>query len=145
MKIESPVFGDHERIPDKYTCDGADISPPLSFHDVPLGCKTLAIVVDDPDAPAGTFDHWVVWNIPSETIGLTEDRSVGTMGINGFNKLTYKGPCPPKGSDHRYFFKLYALDTFIELPPGSSKEELEKAMESHIMAKAELVGTYGRS
>lgn len=145
MLMESPAFENHASIPEKYTCEGENLSPPLIFKETSAKAKSLALIVDDPDAPHGTFDHWIVWNIPIETQSLAEGAKVGVMGKNGFNVNTYKGPCPPPGKPHRYFFKLYALDVVLELAPGSSKKHLEDAMEGHIVDKATLVGTYQRS
>lgn len=145
MLMESPAFENHASIPEKYTCEGENLSPPLIFKETSAKAKSLALIVDDPDAPHGTFDHWIVWNIPIETQSLAEGAKVGVMGKNGFNVNTYKGPCPPPGKPHRYFFKLYALDVVLDLIPGSSKKQLEDAMEGHIVDKATLVGTYQRS
>lgn len=144
MQIESPVFEANHQIPRKYTCEGQDVSPPLVFNDIPSGTMSLALVMDDPDAPMGTFDHWIAWNLPADTKKLTEGAALPGQGKNHFKELRYRGPCPPKGSPHRYFFKLYALDTVINLPNGSNKSQLEDAMEGHILGKAELVGTYQR-
>lgn len=144
MKLESSAFKAHQPIPKKYTCEGEDISPPLSFIDIPKGTKSLAIIVDDPDAPRGTFDHWIAWNLPASTKLLSEKAEVPKQGKNHFDDTRYRGPCPPHGNPHRYFFKAYALDTLIDLPNGISKKQLEDAMEGHILGKAELVGTYQR-
>lgn len=144
MHIESPAFEHHKPIPKKYTCEGQDVSPPLVFNDIPKGTKSLALVMDDPDAPMGTFDHWIVWNIPADTKSLTEGASVPMQGKNHFKEVRYRGPCPPKGLPHRYFFKLFALDTVIELPSGSTKNQLLDALEGHVLGQAELVGTYQR-
>ena len=144
MKIKSPAFENGGRIPAKYTCDGEDISPPLEFEDVPEDAKSLALVMDDPDAPMGTFDHWVVWNIPPETRSIEEGKEPeGVQGMTDFGRKGYGGPCPPRG-EHRYFFKLYALDTKLDLPEGSRKSDLEKAMKGHIIAQATLMGRYSR-
>ena len=144
MKIQSPAFEHEQAIPRKYTCDGEDVSPPLVFRDVPKGTKSLAIVVDDPDAPLGVFDHWIAWNLPPDARELSEGARVEKQGKNDFGEQRYRGPCPPRGSLHRYRFKLYALDATLDLPIGASKKQLEKAMEGHILAKGELVGTYKR-
>lgn len=144
MEIQSPEFEQHQTIPKKFTCEGRDVSPPLAFKDIPKGTKSLALIMDDPDAPMGTFDHWIVWNIPSNTTKLEEGAILQNQGRNHFRENRYRGPCPPKGSPHRYFFKLYALDTNINLSNGSTKGQLEDAMEGHILGKAELVGTYQR-
>lgn len=144
MKIESSAFQHQSPIPKKYTGDGDDVSPPLSFIDLPKGTKSLALIMDDPDAPRGTFDHWIIWNLPPETRNLSEGVQGLKQGMNHFNELCYRGPLPPKGPRHRYFFKAYALDTMIDLEEGITKKELEDAMEGHILGKAELVGTYQR-
>ncbi len=144
MKITSPAFEHEGKIPSKYTCDGKDISPPLRFEDVPKGAASLALVMDDPDAPMGTFDHWVVWNIPPETRSVEEGREPsGVQGKTSFGRMGYGGPCPPRGV-HRYFFKLYALDTVLNLPAGSRKKDLEEAMKGHVIEQAVLMGKYSR-
>ncbi len=140
MKLTSPMFADKEQIPWKYTCQGEDINPPLKITGIPENAKTLALIMDDPDAPNGTWDHWVVWNIkPTDTI--EEDDYPGVFGSNSWGRANYGGPCPPSGT-HRYFFKLYALERELELHPGASKRELEEAMAGYIVAKAELMGMY---
>lgn len=143
MRIASEF--DHEgMIPSKYTCDGEDVSPELEFSDIPQEAESLALVMDDPDCPSGTFDHWVVWNIPPETEMIMEGKEPeGTQGSTGFGRRGYGGPCPPSGT-HRYFFKLYALDRMLDLEEGSSKDELERAIEGHIIEKAVLMGRYSR-
>lgn len=144
MNISSAAFKDGASIPSKYTCDGADTSPPLAFNGIPAGAKTLALIMDDPDAPGGTFDHWILWNIPLSTTSVAEGQSPqGVAGRNGFGKSAYGGPCPP-GGEHRYYFKLYALDTTLNLPPSSSKSDLENAMKGHTVAKAQMMGRYKR-
>jgi len=143
LSVESPSFENNKLIPAKYTCDGDDVNPPLIIEGIPEEAKTLALIVDDPDAPMGTWDHWIVWNIPPT--GKIEENTVpGTEGMNTARKHSYGGPCPPYGT-HRYFFKVYALDTKLTLNPDSKKKDVEKAMESHILAKGELVGLYRRS
>lgn len=144
MKISSSAFVHGKPIPSKYTCSGSDVSPPLAISDVPEGTQSLALIMDDPDAPMGTFVHWVAWNIPSNTKELSEGGKVPNQGKNDFKNNRYGGPCPPPGKPHRYFFKLYALDTKISLPEGASKKQLESAIEGHILEKAELVGTFQR-
>lgn len=144
MQIESPAFEQHQPIPQKFTCQGQDVSPPLVFKDIPKGTKSLALIMDDPDAPSGTFDHWIVWNIPPETKQLVEGAKVSNQGKNHFGKASYGGPCPPAGAPHRYFFKLFALDSMLDLHSGISKKQLEDAIEGHVIGKAELVGTYQR-
>jgi Raf kinase inhibitor-like YbhB/YbcL family protein len=142
LSITSPAFENNGFIPMRYTCDGEDVNPPLKISGIPGGTQSLVLIVDDPDAPMGTWDHWVVWNIkPSEKI---EENSVpGTEGLNSFNKHSYGGPCPPSGM-HRYYFKVYALDTKLNLNPNSRKKDVEKAMEGHVLAKGEIIGRYRR-
>jgi Raf kinase inhibitor-like YbhB/YbcL family protein len=142
MKISSPAFGQHQKIPRKYTCDGANISPPLVIEDVPDGTETLVLIVDDPDSQAEAWVHWVVFNIPV-TDAIGEGETPGNQGVNDFEKEEYGGPCPSSGT-HRYFFKLYALDQELGLSEGTSKRDVEVGMEGHILAKAHLVGLYGR-
>jgi len=142
LKITSPAFQNKGFIPSKYTCDGADVNPPLNIEGLPEETKSLVLVVDDPDAPMGTWDHWIVWNIPP--VERIEEKSVpGTEGINDSRKHSYAGPCPPSGT-HRYFFKIYALDTKLDLNRNSRKKDVEEAMRGHIIAKGELVGLYKR-
>lgn len=144
MKIRSTAFEHNQRIPKKYTGEGEDVSPPLAFEEIPNGTVSLALIVDDPDAPMGTFDHWVTWNLTPEQGGIPEGGNVSIQGMNHFKKLAYGGPLPPPGPVHRYFFKLYALDADLNLPEGATKGEVEAAMEGHIIDKAILVGTYQR-
>lgn len=144
MHLESSAFKDHQPIPKKYTCEGDNKSPPLNIRDIPTGTISLALIVDDPDAPMGTFDHWIVWNLTPKMTVLNEASPVPKQGKNHFGHNKYGGPCPPPGKPHRYFFKLYALDTMLSLPEGSSKEDVEEAMEGHILGRTELVGTYKR-
>jgi Raf kinase inhibitor-like YbhB/YbcL family protein len=150
MELKSSTFEAGEMIPKKYTCDGQDVSPPLSWSAVPNGANSLALIADDPDAPMGTWVHWVVWNIPANALGLEEDQpkrdSLLTgmkQGMSDFRRVGYGGPCPPSGT-HRYFFKLYALDTMLNLPSSTTKKELEKAMQGHLIQQAELMGKYRR-
>ncbi|MEM4254360.1 MAG: YbhB/YbcL family Raf kinase inhibitor-like protein [Candidatus Woesearchaeota archaeon] len=142
MKLSSPAFADKQGIPSDYTCDGADKIPPLEISDVPANTKSLALVMDDPDAPMGTWDHWVVWNIPPTTKRIDAEPE-GVSGKNSWGKTGYGGPCPPSGT-HRYFFKIYALDTMLDLPAGSNKAALLSAMKGHVIAEASLMGTYQR-
>lgn len=144
MKVESSAFVHGQVIPKKYTCMGQDLSPPLKISQAPKETHSFVIIVDDPDAPMGTFDHWLAWNIPSSMTTLAEGAHVPSQGTNGFRDTKYRGPCPPPGKPHRYFFKVYALDTELSLPNGSGKRELESAMEGHIIAKTELVGLFQR-
>lgn len=150
MLIES-VFKSKEPIPKKYTCEGENVSPPLRFSQVPPKSVSLVLIMDDPDAPRGTFDHWIVWNISPTVKELNEGAkefahlSPSPMqGVNGFGKTYYQGPCPPAGKPHHYHFKLYALDVQLSLPEGASKQQVEKAMDGHILMQAELIGTYQR-
>ena len=143
LSVTSPAFENNKPIPVKYTCDGANINPPLTIEDVPEETKALVLIVDDPDAPMGTFDHWVVWNIPPTTRRIEENTVPGTEGISTSRKHAYGGPCPPYGT-HRYFFKVYALDTQLDLKSNSSKRDVEKAMKGYILAEGELMGLYSR-
>jgi Raf kinase inhibitor-like YbhB/YbcL family protein len=144
MELKSPAFENGGKIPSRFTCDGADVSPALEISGVPEGTATLALVMDDPDAPGGTFDHWLVWNIPPQTASIPEGTEPqGVQGRTGFGKPGYGGPCPPGGT-HRYRFKLYALDQALDLKAGSRKAQLEGAMKGHVLAEALLQGTYAR-
>lgn len=144
LSVMSSAFENNKLIPPKYTCDGDDVNPPLRIEGVPEGTKTMALIVDDPDCPTGTWDHWIVWNIPTTTSKIAENTVPGTQGMNDFRKRSYGGPCPPSGT-HRYFFKIYALDVKLDLSPTSRKGDLEKAIRGHVLAKGELVGLYRRS
>ncbi|RMD57906.1 YbhB/YbcL family Raf kinase inhibitor-like protein [Candidatus Woesearchaeota archaeon] len=141
MKLTSKAFKDGEPIPEKYTCEGDDSFPPLEISDVPENTESFALIVDDPDAPMGTWDHLVCWNIPKETRIIESPK--GILGKNSWGRTDWGGPCPPSGT-HRYYFKLYALDSALNLPEGSEKSELLEAMKGHIIEKAELVGKYKR-
>lgn len=150
LELTSNAFAEGKSIPSEYTCDGSDISPPLAWSGAPQGTKTFALIADDPDAPMGTWVHWVSWNIPAGASSLKEatDKqaklSDGTeQGMSDFKRPGYGGPCPPSGT-HRYFFKLYALDTALNLPATANKGQLESAMKGHILAQAQLMGTYSR-
>ena len=143
MKITSPEFGHEELIPSKFTCDGKDINPPLLFEGIPPEAQSLALIVDDPDAPMRTWVHWVVYNIPVQE-GIEENSVPGDLGRNDFKRRRYGGPCPPIGT-HRYFFKLYALDTKLHLNADIEKGDLEKAMEGRILDRAELIGRYKKA
>jgi len=142
MKLTSPAFENNAYMPAKYTCEGEEVNPPLTIEVIPEGTKSLALIMDDPDAPAGTWVHWVVYDIPVVS-KIEEDSIPGTQGANDSNPRNYGGPCPPSGT-HRYVFKIYALDINLNLPEGISKKELEKKMEGHMLAKAELIGLYKR-
>ena len=140
MKLTSPEFQHNKSIPKKFTCQGEDTSPTLIIEEIPDGTKSLALIVDDPDAPMGTWVHWVVYDIP--VISRIEENTIpGKQGMNNFGRKDYGGPCPPSGT-HRYFFKIYALDKEPNLQEGVRKSALEKAMEGHILDKAELIGLY---
>jgi Raf kinase inhibitor-like YbhB/YbcL family protein len=142
MALTSPSFNNGEPIPAKFTCDGEDISPDLDWFGTPGETVSLALIMDDPDAPVGTWVHWVLYNLPFDLNGLRPgDTGVGVDGTNSWNSTGYGGPCPPSGT-HRYFFKLYALDTNLDLGPGADKSALLAAMEGHIIGQAELMGTY---
>ena len=144
--ISSPAFTHQGMIPQKFSCDGADVSPPLQFDGAPANARSLALIMDDPDAPRGTWVHWVLWNIAPSNRGIKENSipSGACQGMNDFGRQDYGGPCPPSGT-HRYFFKLYALDTTLDLGPSTTKAGLESAMQGHIIARAELVGLYKRT
>lgn len=153
MKVSSPAFEEGDRIPEKYTCDGDDVSPLLSIDSVPQDAESLALIVDDPDAPGGTFVHWVIWNIPATFDRIIEDvpsqKTVPSLdnasqGTNDFNVIGYRGPCPPSGPAHRYRFQLYALNKSLDLSPGATKRNLQNAMENSTLAQDTLTGTYSR-
>lgn len=146
MKLESSAFVEGKAIPVKYTCDGANISPPLRWSNTPAAAKGYVLIVDDPDAPAGTWVHWLLYDVPASVREIPEGAasSLGVQGKNDFGRSGYGGPCPPPGKAHRYFFKLYALDARLGLKPGARKNDLESAISGHIMAEAELMGTYER-
>jgi Raf kinase inhibitor-like YbhB/YbcL family protein len=150
IKITSSAFVEGGLIPSKYTCDGSNISPPLQWDSVPEGTKSIALISDDPDAPAGTWVHWVIYSMPAETKELEENippdkvlPNGARQGTNDFGKIGYGSPCPPSGT-HRYFFKVYALDTELDLAPGATKRDLLNAMEGHILGQGQLIGIYKR-
>ncbi len=150
MQLISSAFEEGGSIPSKYTCDGPDVSPPLGWSNVPDQAVSLALILDDPDAPAGTWVHWVIYDIPVNEAGLSDEipprrelESGARQGTNDFDNIGYGGPCPPGGS-HRYYFTLYALDEHLNLPPGRTKAKLLEAMEGHILDEAQLMGTYAR-
>jgi len=151
MEIRSSAFNEGAIIPRKYTCDKIDISPPLEWSQVPDGTKTFALICDDPDAPMGTWVHWVLFNLPENVLELPENvlklevlKNGARQGKNDFGKIGYGGPCPPSGT-HRYYFKIYALDKKLDSKPGITKKELLKAMEGHMLAEGQLMGRYKRS
>jgi Raf kinase inhibitor-like YbhB/YbcL family protein len=149
--LTTTSFAKGGEIPKQYTCDGADVSPALNWNDAPAGTQSFALITDDPDAPVGTWTHWIIWNIPAKTVGLpegvpkVEESGDGTrQGTNDFKRIGYGGPCPPAGKPHRYFFKLYALDIKLDVKAGASRKELERAMKGHVLSQTELMGKYQR-
>jgi Raf kinase inhibitor-like YbhB/YbcL family protein len=151
IQLSSPAFTEGNPIPAKYTCDGGDVSPPLAWSGVPEAAKSLALIVDDPDAPVRTWVHWVLYGLSPGLTELNEGlvksatiEGLGVQGNNDFRKPGYSGPCPPRGKPHRYFYKLYALDTTLSLPAGATKGDLEEAMRGHILAQGQLIGSYSR-
>ncbi len=144
MNISSEVFVNNGAVPRRYTCDGENVNPPLRFEDVPAGAESLTLIVEDPDAPAGTWVHWTLWNLSPDRTGIEEDSVPGEAaeGRTGFGEVGYNGPCPPDEESHRYFFKLYALDQMLELDPGNNPEALRDSMVGHILAEAQLIGIY---
>jgi Raf kinase inhibitor-like YbhB/YbcL family protein len=149
--LNTTAFAAGGAIPKKYTCDAADVSPALQWNDAPAGTESFALIADDPDAPVGTWTHWVIWNIPAKATALPEgvpkagESGDGALqGKNDFKRIGYGGPCPPPGKPHRYFFKLYALDAKLDLKAGAGRSELERAIKNHVLAQTELMGTYGR-
>jgi Raf kinase inhibitor-like YbhB/YbcL family protein len=149
MQLESPAFPNEGLIPKKYACDGEKVNPPLVFLEVPAGTKTLALTMEDPDVPRslrpdGMFDHWIIWNIPANTKGILENSTVpGIIGLNSRGTLEYVPPCPPD-REHRYYFRLFALDASFQLSPTTNKMDLLKAIEGHVIESAELMGRYDR-
>jgi Raf kinase inhibitor-like YbhB/YbcL family protein len=151
--LVSPAFHDRSPLPAKFTCDGADVSPPLGVLDPPPKALSLALICDDPDAPGGTFVHWVLYNLPPDTRSIPEgvpafeilaDLGRARQGKSDFGRVGYGGPCPPPGAPHHYQFKLYALDVLLPLKGGPSKADVERAMEGHVLATSRLVGVYQR-
>jgi Raf kinase inhibitor-like YbhB/YbcL family protein len=146
FKITTAAFDHEGNIPSRYTCDGIDINPPLKIDHIPSSAKSMALIVDDPDAPSKTWVHWVAWNIDPKITEIKENSvPIGAVqGLNDFRKHNYGGPCPPSGT-HRYYFKIYALDTMLDLGNNAEKPDLEKAMKGHIIGQAELMGRYKRT
>ena len=151
FNLESNAFNNGGDIPQKFTCDGTDVSPPLVWGDAPSGTKSLALIADDPDAPGGTWVHWVMYDIEPQMLqlsqGMAKTESIpgtGKQGLNDFGEIGYGGPCPPPGKSHRYYFKLFALDTTLNLKPRATKRDVEQAMKGHILAQTELMGRYKR-
>lgn len=148
--LQSSAFQNGGSIPKKFTCEAADVSPELTWSGVPEKTQSFALIADDPDAPMGTWVHWVIYDLPPNTAKLPEgvpkqeQAASGAQGKNSSGKIGYGGPCPPPGKPHRYFFKLYALDSKLNLKPGARKPEVEAAMKGHVLAEAELMGKYGR-
>jgi Raf kinase inhibitor-like YbhB/YbcL family protein len=144
MKLTSPDFQHNSSIPARFTCQGDDVSPTLQITGVPKGAISLALIVDDPDAPVGNWDHWVVFNIAPDVTDIAEGTAPAApavLGWNDFGRVEWGGPCPPSGT-HRYFFKLYALDTALSLKKGARKKDVERAIQGHVLEKTELIGTY---
>jgi len=145
LALSSTAFAPGARIPPRHTCEGADISPPLAWTDPPEGTRSFALVVDDPDAPGGSFTHWLAWDLPPSSRGLPEGRRAPSEGRNDFATPGWRGPCPPRGHGrHRYAFRLYALDAGFILKLGADRRHFEQAVQGHVLAEAELVGTYER-
>ncbi len=151
MEIKSTAFKNNEYIPARYTCDGQDISPEIKWGGIPENTRSIALIMDDPNAPGKTFCHWIIFNIPPEKDGLPEAIPVTTelpddtrQGINDFGRFGYGGPCPPPGKPHHYNFRLYALDSKIELPTGTNQDKVLDAIKGHIFAQAQLIGIYKR-
>ena len=144
MKITSSAFQQGGNIPSKFSCDGANTSPPLQISDVPPETKSVVLIVDDPDAPSGLFTHWAVWNISPQTSTIAEGNAPKEVhGTNDFGKSGYGGPCPPSGT-HRYYFRIFALDRELDLPSGAKRGQLDAAMKGHVIAQGELMGRYAR-
>jgi len=145
LKITSPAFQDNGTIPRQYTCDGEDINPPLMIANIPQETKSIALICDDPDASTGMWVHWVLWNIDPSMEEIAENAVPpgAVEGMNDFGRHSYGGPCPPSGT-HRYFFKVYALDTMLDIRPDSQKTDLEQAMKGHILAEGQIIGLYKR-
>ncbi|MGH7972058.1 MAG: YbhB/YbcL family Raf kinase inhibitor-like protein [Limisphaerales bacterium] len=151
MQLTSSAFKSGEPIPATYTCDAKDVSPPLEWSGAPAQAKSLVLLVNDPDAPVGDWVHWVLYDLPAGTSALPEDLPKGQyvlngarQGLNDFRHLGYGGPCPPPGKPHRYFFRIYALDRLLDLKPGLTRKEIETAMQGHVLAEGQLIGTYQR-
>jgi Raf kinase inhibitor-like YbhB/YbcL family protein len=151
FSLQSSAFKHNGPIPQKFTCQGSDVSPALAWSAAPAGTKSFALIADDPDAPAGIWVHWVLYDLPAGTMQLAENvpkterlPGGGAQGTNDFKKVGYGGPCPPPGKPHRYFFKLYALDAMLNLKSGARKSDLEAAMKGHMLGQSELMGTYKR-
>lgn len=149
--LSTAAFPNGSEIPARFTCSGADVSPALSWSSTPAGTRSIAVIADDPDAPMGTWTHWVIWNVPPQPANLPEGvpaekelKSGARQGKNDFGRIGYGGPCPPPGKAHRYFFKIYALDVLLHLEAGSSKAALEQAMSGHVLSQTNWMGTFRR-
>jgi Raf kinase inhibitor-like YbhB/YbcL family protein len=142
--LSSTAFATGEAIPARYTCDGEDAIPPLAWSGAPAGTRAFALIMDDPDAPGGTWVHWVLFNLPATATALPESEASGVQGRTNAGEGGYGGPCPPPGKPHRYYFKLYAVDGPLSLRRGATKADVERAMEGHVLASAQLMGTYAR-
>jgi Raf kinase inhibitor-like YbhB/YbcL family protein len=152
LTLTGPAFRDGETVPVAHTCDGENLSPPLAWTGAPVETRTFALICEDPDAPRGTWVHWLLWNLPADAVELgpgmpprPELPSGARQGLNDGGDLGYGGPCPPRGPAHRYFFRLYSLDTSLNLPPGVNRSDLDAAMAGHILAQGTLMGMYGRA
>lgn len=146
MNLTSPAFNNNQPLPTKYTCEGQGVNPPLAFTEVPAEAKSLALIMDDPDAPASTFTHWTLWNIDPKTTTINENSvpAGAAQGLTSVNELGYFPPCPPSGT-HHYIFKLYALDILLNLPSQTSVAQLEEAMQGHILQTSQLIGLYKKT
>lgn len=145
LQVSSSAFSEGQPVPEKYTCDGQNVSPPLKWSGAPANTRSFSVIADDPDAPSGTFTHWVLYDLPPDTTELSEGSSAGgKQGVSGFKKTGYGGPCPPPGGAHRYFFHVYALDVASLGGPGLSKQDVTTAMKGHIVGQGQLMGTYKR-
>lgn len=151
FELTSSAFKEGALIPKKYTCEGQDLSPPLRWNNPPTGTRSFVLIADDPDAPAGTWVHWVIFNIPIDTRGLAEGLPAqetlandGLQGLNDFKRIGYGGPCPPPGNPHRYYFRLYALDRELNVKPRATKAQVVDATKGHVLAEAQLMGRFGR-
>jgi Raf kinase inhibitor-like YbhB/YbcL family protein len=149
--LKSSAFANGSQIPSRFTCAGEDLSPAMNWSGAPAAARTLALIADDPDAPRGTFTHWLIWNLPARHTELPEGVPTresfddgARQGTNDFGRIGFRGPCPPHGRPHRYFFRLYALDTALNLEAGASRQDLDRAMTGHVLAQAEWMGTFGR-
>lgn len=144
LTVTSPAFQPNQHIPNKYSCDYEDINPPINIEGIPEGTKSLALIIDDPDAPSGIFDHWIIWNISPSQNNIAEHTAPGTEGLNSMGEHGYTGPCPPPGKPHHYNFKVYAVDAQLGIGTNSDKKALEKALKGHVLAEGKLIGLFSR-